>query len=340
MSNAMHQVQRDALLEPSYVFSTAGFEKSEQFAAFAREFSELGHYRLPDSRDAAAGFSARVRGYRLQTLRVAIFETDAYIFAAGANRAMLYGEDWWVLTARLQGRAEVIVDGERQEFAGSRLEVSAGHHPRPGTVSDNQTMLVYLPRRQFAGIVELIDKIAASPSGGITNPLMTHYLAAMARVLPHLPRHEVGAMAEATIAAIRSCLSYTPRPLASGPPLMADRFELARKHIAEQLTSPGLTPASVCAALGISRRQLYYMFEKVGGFYRYVRGQRLVACSRALVRMTPGDTIASLAAEFGFTDAARFSTAFRAQFGCSPRHYRAAAMAADEPSTYLSFLEL
>ena len=339
MNNATYNYQPDAQLEPSYEFSTANVDKPEQFEAFCREFSVLGRYNLPDDLKSSSGFSARVRGYRLGAFRVVTFETDGYTFVPHPFHTGLYGEDCWVLTARLQGRAKVELDGEEVLFSGHRLELSSSLNLRACTVSDNQTMLIYLPRTQFAGIEVLIDNIAGSASGGVTNPLMSHYLVGLSRILRHLPLQEVDTIASATNAAIRSCLSYAPAILSGAPVLMSDRFELAKRYVAAHLTSPALTPESVCTALGMSRRQLYYMFEKVGGFYHYLRAQRLVACSRALLQMDRSQTIASVAAEFGFTDAARFSTAFRAYFGCSPRDYRSATIAAGNPSTYLSFLQ-
>ena len=67
--------------------------------------------------------------------------------------------------------------------------------------------------------------------------------------------------------------------------------------------------------------------ESQGGVTRFIRRQRLLE-SRALLSDPACETsIAAIAEDFCFTDAAGFSRAFRREFGVSPRDVRAAVKA-------------
>jgi AraC-like DNA-binding protein len=79
--------------------------------------------------------------------------------------------------------------------------------------------------------------------------------------------------------------------------------------------------------IGMSRSALYRLMESQGGVTRYIRRQRLLE-SRAVLS-DPGDdkSIAAIAEEFCFSDAADFSRAFRREFGLAPSDVRATAQA-------------
>ncbi|MGW5265624.1 helix-turn-helix domain-containing protein [Microbispora sp. NPDC004025] len=95
----------------------------------------------------------------------------------------------------------------------------------------------------------------------------------------------------------------------------------------------GLTPETIAAAHQISVRHLYTLFAEQGlTVAAWIRRCRLEQCHRDLAdprrRSLP---IQSVAARWGFTDAATFSRAFRAAYGMSPRDHRDLAAAGRAP---------
>ncbi|PRD40354.1 hypothetical protein C5748_27485, partial [Phyllobacterium phragmitis] len=117
----------------------------------------------------------------------------------------------------------------------------------------------------------------------------------------------------------------TPATLeAARAPITAIQFDRVRRFIAENLKSPDLTPDTICARLGLSRRNLYYLFEKHGGVATFIKNRRLAACQHALTKSSERELISSIAYEYGFTNPSAFSRQFQARYGFSPSEVRSA----------------
>jgi AraC-like DNA-binding protein len=95
-------------------------------------------------------------------------------------------------------------------------------------------------------------------------------------------------------------------------------------YVRQHLDDPGLSPATVAAALRMSPRSLHRLFEEEENtFSRYVRKSRLEAIRRDLGDPLLRDRgIAVLAARRGVTDQSWLSRAFRAEYGLSPSQQR------------------
>ncbi|HWM33091.1 MAG TPA: helix-turn-helix domain-containing protein [Pseudolysinimonas sp.] len=98
-----------------------------------------------------------------------------------------------------------------------------------------------------------------------------------------------------------------------------------RAYIEENLGDPRLDPARIAAAHYISTRHLHGIFREEGTTVStWVRTRRLEHCRRDLIDPLLADRpIGSIAARWGFIDAAHFSRLFKATFGRSPSEVRA-----------------
>lgn len=107
-------------------------------------------------------------------------------------------------------------------------------------------------------------------------------------------------------------------------PLNQTLLASIRLHIAGRLGEIGLAPADVAGAFGISPRKLAYLFEPLGGFSAYVRQARLRQCRVALTDPAQHHrSIADIARDHGFINAASFSRAFHRTTGMTAREVRA-----------------
>ncbi|MOA20705.1 Transcriptional activator NphR [compost metagenome] len=97
-----------------------------------------------------------------------------------------------------------------------------------------------------------------------------------------------------------------------------------QQHILENLHDPALSPASAAAAFRMSRRYLYNLFALASTTPAdFILGARLERCRDVLRDTTQAARqIGDIAYRYGFSDAARFSHAFRKRFGASPSEYR------------------
>lgn len=122
---------------------------------------------------------------------------------------------------------------------------------------------------------------------------------------------------------IRAMVHQTPTTFeAARVPIAAAQFDRVRRFINKNLKSPDLTPETICASLGISRRQLYYLFERHGGVASFIRNRRLSGCYNALTRSTDRKLISSVASEYGFTNLPSFYRQFYARYGFNPSDAR------------------
>lgn len=103
-----------------------------------------------------------------------------------------------------------------------------------------------------------------------------------------------------------------------------------RAYIEQNLGDPRLDPARIAAAHYISTRHLHGIFREEGTTVStWVRTRRLEHCRRDLADPLLADrAIGSIAARWGFIDAAHFSRLFKATFGKSPSDIRAALQTA------------
>ena len=98
-------------------------------------------------------------------------------------------------------------------------------------------------------------------------------------------------------------------------------------YIHAHLYDPDLSPAQIARACRITTRYLHYLFsdgeETVA---RYILARRLEASSQALLADSQrGRTVTAIAFDHGFNSATHFGRVFRAQFGMTPREFRARA---------------
>lgn len=141
--------------------------------------------------------------------------------------------------------------------------------------------------------------------------------------------HASDAGSAAPLAAIAlDLLLLSLAPLCTGsdaPPRMASmRVSWARAFIAASLCDPGLTPARVAEAQGVSVRLLQRLFAAEGtSLSEFILEQRLLRCDRALQDAAQARrSITDLALDSGFNDPSQFAKAFRRRFACTPSDRR------------------
>lgn len=102
-------------------------------------------------------------------------------------------------------------------------------------------------------------------------------------------------------------------------------LQAARDILKRDLHRPGLSPAVVATALGISVRQLHVLFEPTGAsFSRTLIAMRLAESCR-LLQSVPALAVTDIAHACGFDSLATFYRVFRTAYGVTPGDVRTAA---------------
>ncbi|MGK7863048.1 helix-turn-helix domain-containing protein, partial [Falsiroseomonas sp. E2-1-a4] len=152
--------------------------------------------------------------------------------------------------------------------------------------------------------------------------LLRDYLSLLADELPRMTFADGERLAEVTKAMIALAVSEGPTRREAAAPLSTAQAARVRNLIRIHLSSARLGPTRLCQLAGITRSQLYRLFEPHGGVALFIQRERLNAAYRALTDPNDARSICRIAEASGLFDASSFSRMFRRTFGFSPRELR------------------
>lgn len=282
----------------------------------------------------AAGFHASGRAYDLGCLHLASLRMDPLAFRHTEEHIEGTGIDPWCLTVMKSGTLACDANAGGPEITAGSLGVLSFAEPFAGRASATDTLNLFLNRDDFHEFATGLDAIAQRPMAGPMTSLLGEFLLNAEAYLPSMKASEVSMFLESLTLLLRAAVIPSADTLAAADlPISAGRFDLVRRHIQDHLASPDLGVTSICEALNLSRRQLYYLFEPHGGVAGFIKQRRLAAACRALSNSNDHRLISTIAYTYGYTNQALFSRHFQAEFGFGPREARAAKLCGYLPRT-------
>jgi AraC-like DNA-binding protein len=130
----------------------------------------------------------------------------------------------------------------------------------------------------------------------------------------------VGAMVAAAVAPSAERVAVARRPIDLG------RKERVRQIVRKHLRTPTFGPMILCRLAGMSRSNLYRLFEDGGGIARYIQRERLLEAYAVVRDPTTTKSMSAIAENLCFAAGSSFSRAFKREFGHSPGQLRSAAL--------------
>ncbi len=328
-------------------FTTCDLPEKQQFEYWREQVAPMLNVSRPNEAEPVTsdvGFSAEARGYDLGKILIAEATVDAELYEHSSDHIRANATDHWLFTVRKTGFA-VSRSGDRvvQSSAGT-LELRSLAYPYIGSSSQTEALYVFLDRDEFSGIAAELDGANHTLIRGNTSTLVREYLLNLEKYLPSLRLNELTVVVDSVSALVAATMEPTEQKVTDAQlPIAAARFELARRYIEAHLAAPELNADRVSQALGISRRQIYYLFEKHGGVANFIRKCRLAACHDAIANIADHRLIQTIAYKYGFGDPAQFSRQFRREYGYSPSEARQAKLHGlrpdqSAPRTFLEWL--
>lgn len=187
-------------------------------------------------------------------------------------------------------------------------------------------MVLLLPQEERMGWTSATAHLAGSalPGGGAAHIVFSG-LAGLLRDGTPLDDESQKLLQDSSIALLERTLQghlKDSRWLLHGS--QEQKLQKIREHVLENLHDPRLTPDSLAAAFGMSRRSLYNLFLLASETPRaFIQQARLQRSARMLADPASRElSVAQLARACGFTDPSHFSRAFHAQFGKAPSVWR------------------
>ncbi|MBM1144065.1 helix-turn-helix domain-containing protein [Alcanivorax sp. ZXX171] len=220
------------------------------------------------------------------------------------------------------GRTAVEQDGRETLLHTGDVTICDTARPYQLAMEDHaQLAILMLPYEAIPGWERLSQRVCAHTLNDRTTAR-----AALAAVMALLDQPGDGAgNASPVFQAVQMMLSALLH-CATAPDKLsaATTLDVAHQHVLAHIDDPELSPDELAGALHVSRRALYRLFEEhqlTPG--RFIRRVRLDAVREALA--APDNehrSILEIALDYGFTDSASFSRAFKATFGVSPSEWR------------------
>ncbi|MFE6872184.1 helix-turn-helix domain-containing protein [Kitasatospora sp. NPDC057692] len=238
--------------------------------------------------------------------------------------ALIRGSAMWIAQAGNETRmaaGSLVLWNTSRPFDGRGL---------PGGVSS--AVILHLPAAELPIHHRRLDGLlarSASTRGGV-GAVLAGFLRSVVRAAPGIAEHEAARLGIAARELATAFLAHLLGVQDRLPPEPRHRLLLAcvDAFIEDNLGDPDLSPAAIAARHHISLRTLHWLFhrEQRGGVAAAVRRRRLERCRTDLSdRRLAAVPVHAIAMRWGFTSAAAFSRAFRAEYGTTATDHRAAA---------------
>jgi AraC-like DNA-binding protein len=312
-------------------FATQPLRPRDQFEAW-REWHQPVLDFLP-KQSARYGFPAEVHLWKLGGLALSRASAPPVRVARTKSNLKRDPIDHWVISYCVRG-------AHFTSTAETALEIPA---KVPFLCSLGQELLherthidrvsFLMTRDAFRDIVPLLDAACGSVLDTPLGHLLGDYMIALERYLPAVteadfPRltNAVGAMVAAAVAPSTERMAVAKRQVDFG------RKERVRQAVRRHLRTPTLGPKNLSRLVGMSRSNLYRLFEDIGGVARYIQRERLLEAHAILSDPATTQSISAIAEDLCFADASSFSRTFKREFGHNPSDVRSAALAGLAPS--------
>lgn len=279
--------------------------------------------------------------YRVRSTEISV---DGWVFsrseifngfevARDADRIRRHGFDGVTVVYHMHGDNRIDLGGVEQAWSPKSLLIVDMARPNRYALGCGAQVRLRLPRSAaeevFGGVFEVHNVVRSD----ISARMLGDYLLSFVDHVRLRPAEDLSAV----MANVRGLLSATLSPsrdnlARAAEPLNAGLYARACRHIDRELLSGSLTPESLAAAIGVSRRKLYQLFEASGGVAKAIQARRLDHAHAVLSNAEASPRIKDVAYAHGFASDAHFARSFKQRFGYRPREAaEAAAGRADAP---------
>jgi len=281
--------------------------------------------------DPAAGRAAidgEIVADELATLLLSRVTATAQVVKRTPALIARASEDHFLVSIQTQGRGVISQDGRHAVLAPGDFALYDSTRPYQLTFdADFQQYVLKLPGPVLRTALRQTERLTATTVHGDRGA--GHLMIGMIRTLAA----DIDALAPESAAAVADSVSQiliaglAALPAARAQPvtqLTAYHREQIKALVRARLADPDLSVALIARTLRLSPSTLHRAWAgepcSLGDF---IWSQRLDAARRALCDPAcAARTVSEIAFSLGFNDAAHFSRAFRARFGCSPRDVR------------------
>ncbi|MFE0759291.1 helix-turn-helix domain-containing protein [Inquilinus sp. NPDC058860] len=311
---------------PQALYSTRGLPRTSQVEAvlaYDNEFARI----VPSEADPASGFDIEDRLVALGSMIVGTRRIAASSYVRSAAEIRRNPIDHFCFFVCRYGKVSA-----SQNIQSGNVIIHDHGQPYEASYTDCEESAVVLPREIMGKVSVLAEALNARSIPGPLPGLLADHIHSLANRMSEFTLADAPHVIAATQAMIAACLAPTRDALiAARAPVAEALIQRVKRHVEEHLHDPSLSVDQICRIIGISRRQVYRLFEPCGGVERYIKRRRLAYAHARLA--DPGEVrrVKEIGYDLGFSSAAEFSRSFRQAFGYSPREVREAIVTKPHP---------
>ncbi|WP_165943571.1 helix-turn-helix transcriptional regulator [Roseicella aquatilis] len=313
---------------PEFRFSTVDLPARLQFDALRNNISAW--VEASPLQDPAHGFRTEQRSWQLGPLAIS-WTVGQEGVSSLRNQARTRRDqlDHWVISLLRRGEHRCRFGDETVTFNQHNLGLYGMHMPGLAERDEAEWVVVFIARDALPEIAPSFDALLGRTLDTALGGLLRSYLDGLTRQLPQMTRAEAPRAAEATLAVLRAAITGSAEHCAAArPQLQTVMRSRVTALIRQNIGSARLDPTRLCRMAGVSRSQLYRIFEPEGGVAHAIQRERLRAIRRALADPAERRSIGRIAEGCGMPDPSSFSRAFRQEFGMTPGEFRDVARSA------------
>lgn len=314
------------------VLSTASVEPGQRLAYWTDMVCDTYVQLDCEAACGASSIEGEIAADQLATLQLSRVTSTAQQVRRTPAKIARASEDYFLVSIQTQGEGLILQDGRVAKLAPGDFALYDSTRPYELRFDGPfQQYVLMLPGPTLRTAVRDTQCLTASAVSGQRGAghLMIGMIQTLASDISTLAPESAAAVAESVTQILVAGL--TALPAARREPvsqLAAYHREQIKAVVRKRLSDPALTVRGIAAELRTSTSTLHRAW--VGepcAIADWIWAQRLDAARRDLCDpCLTSRTVSEIAFSWGFNDAAHFSRAFRARFGCSPRELRSSPL--------------
>jgi AraC-like DNA-binding protein len=311
------------------IVSTDGVAPSQRLAFWTDLVCDTYVQLDCDAAGGAATIEGDIRADEFATLQLSQVTATPQIVRRTAAKIAHASEDYFLVSIQTRGEGVIMQDQRSARLAPGDFALYDSTRPYELRFeSPFQQYVLRLPGPTLRTALRDTQLLTASTVSGQRGAghLMIGMIRTLAADIDTLAPESAAAVAESVTQILIAGLSALPaarqQPISQ---LTAYHREQIKACARARLCDPALTVAGIAAQLHLSTSTLHRAWAgEACSIAEWIWAQRLDAARRDLCDPSfSARSVSEIAFSWGFNDAAHFSRAFRARFGCSARELRA-----------------
>jgi AraC-like DNA-binding protein len=311
-----------------HVLSTATVEPARRLAYWVDMVCDTYVQLDCDPPDGASAIEGEIAADTLATLRLSRVTATAQHVRRTPAKVASSSDDYFLVSIQTHGRGRVLQDGREALLEPGDFALYDSTRPYDLRFeAPFQQFVLMLPGPTLRTALRGTEALTATTVSGQRGA--GHLMIGMIRTLAS----DIGTLAPESAAAVADSVSQilvaglAALPAAKRPAvshLTAYHREQIKSFARERLRDPQLSVALIATRLRLSPSTLHRAWAgEPCSLSDWIWAQRLDAARRDLCDPAcAARSVSEIAFGWGFSDAAHFSRAFRARFGCAPRELR------------------